>query len=71
MIEITGTILLGINLVLDTSYIFTEAFAGMGLFAVYSVFLTLRYSIIILDLLRNYIFKVCDPSEDKKNEKSK
>ena len=64
-IRIIGTLVLSINLILDTSYIFLSTFASRGYYGFYSLLLVIRYLIPLLGVLRFYMNSVNKPLEIK------
>ena len=57
-IEIAGTILLSVNLIMDVAYLFKQTFAGAGLYATYCVLMAIRFMIPLLNALRYCINKL-------------
>jgi len=64
-IRIIGALVLSINLILDTSYIFLSTFAGRGYYGFYSLLLVIRYIVPLLGVVRFYINSVNKPLEIK------
>ena len=54
-IRITGVLVLSINLILDTSYIFLSTFGNRGYYGIYSLMLVIRYVIPILGIVRHVV----------------
>lgn len=57
-------LILSINLIVDTSYVFLSKFAGMGVLGLYLLALAVRYLIPIIGVICNCMYKVNLPIED-------